>query len=229
VKLVDEAIRAAESDLARLDDPAAATENLEELRSVAVEYDHRKHTLRSFVDRLTLGEAGAAEGDAVCLMTLHAAKGLESPVVFMPGLEEGLLPHRRSLEAGSTLEEERRLCYVGMTRARDLLYFSYTHGRMLGGQISLGQPSRFIAEIGRANLALKISEHSRRRPRLQAVRAGQRVTHPRWADGTVVAVEGEGRDTMVTIHFDRSGRQRLQLCHAPLERLEEGDVDVLAG
>jgi DNA helicase-2/ATP-dependent DNA helicase PcrA len=176
-----------------------------------------------------MGDHVPSRESAVRLMTLHAAKGLESAVVFMPGLEEGLLPHRRSLVNASSIEEERRLCYVGITRARELLYVSYAHGRMLGGQATLGQPSRFIGEIGRANLTLKVSESSRRRPRLHTVRLGERVTHARWSEGTVVGIEGEGRDTMVTIHFDQFGRQRLQLCHAPLMRMEKGDVDVLAG
>jgi DNA helicase-2/ATP-dependent DNA helicase PcrA len=229
VRVVEEAITSTEADAGDLGDASAVRENLDELRSVAREYGVRKQTLRSFVDRVTLGEHVPADESTVRLMTLHAAKGLESPVIFITGLEEGLLPHRRSMDTDASIEEERRLCYVGMTRARELLYLSYAHGRTLGGHVALGHPSRFIGEIGRTNMTLKVSETSRSRPRLHAVRPGERVMHARWSEGTVVTVEGEGRDTMVTILFDRFGRQRLQLCHAPLTRMERGTVDDLAG
>jgi DNA helicase-2/ATP-dependent DNA helicase PcrA len=229
MQLFDEAVRATGADSGEMDDTSAVQENLEELRGVALDYDRRKMTIRAFVDRLTLGEHVPSQETVVRLMTLHAAKGLESNVVFMPGLEEGLLPHRRSLDSDAAIEEERRLCYVGMTRARELLYLSYTHGRTLGSQIVLGQPSRFIGEMGQANVTLKLSGPARSRPRLHSVHPGQRVTHTRWGEGTVVLAEGEGRDTMVTIHFDRFGPQRIQLCHTPLRRSEKGNVDVLAG
>jgi DNA helicase-2/ATP-dependent DNA helicase PcrA len=164
----------------------------------------------------------------VTLMTIHAAKGLEFSAVFLVGLEEGLLPHRRAVEQGD-VAEERRLCYVAMTRARDLLYLSYAHSRLLGGNASVGMRSRFVAEMGAANVTVRVSSKSIAKPRLASVRPGERVVHPRWDAGTVLGVEGAGRDTLVTIEFDRAGRQRLQLCHAPLRRLEGEESDVLAG
>lgn len=207
-------------------DSESARENLQELRSAVRGFDSRRAGLRDLVDRLSLGAVSGERGGGVTLMTLHAAKGLEFDVVFMPGLEEGLLPHRRSLERGE-VEEERRLCYVGITRARKSLYLSYTHMRLLGGQALLGHPSRFVGEIGTDNLDLRLSPRRREKPRLASVAVGDRVVHPRWDAGTVISVEGQGRDTLVTIAFDGSGRQRLQLCHAPLERAVE--VGELAG
>jgi DNA helicase-2/ATP-dependent DNA helicase PcrA len=116
-----------------------------------------------------------------------------------------------------------------MTRAQDGLYLSYVHARMLGGQAAIGHASRFVGEIGRSNLTLRISRRARARPRLLSVKPGDRVRHSRWHDGTVSAVEGRGRETMVTIDFDGAGRQRLQLCYAPLSLIGEDAVDVLAG
>lgn len=213
----------------------AAIENLDELRSVVRELGARKGTLRTFVDRLACGHETRLGATGVALMSLHAAKGLEFPVVFLPGLEEGLLPHRRSLNDDEALEEERRLCYVGMTRAASRLYLSYTHTRLLGGQALIGHPSRFLAEMGHPNVTLRLSRRASTKPRLSSVALGDRVMHPRWKAGTVTAVEGSGRDTLITILFDFAGRQRLQLCHAPLQRLSPPSPlskeapDVLAG
>jgi DNA helicase-2/ATP-dependent DNA helicase PcrA len=183
--------------------------------------------LREVVDTLTLGGETASTAEGVSLLSLHAAKGLEYDVVFIAGLEEGLLPHRRSLGDIQAVEEERRLCYVGMTRARERLYVSYTHARLLGGQALIGQASRFIGEMGRSDVVVTTSRRADARPRLPGVRPGERVIHPRWRRGTVLTVDGEGRDTLVTIHFETVGLRRLQLCHAPLTRDGE-QHDVLA-
>jgi DNA helicase-2/ATP-dependent DNA helicase PcrA len=90
---------------------------------------------------------------------------------------------------------------------------------LLGGHSLIGQPSRFIGEIGAINLSLRASGRVTDKPRLRQVAVGDRVVHTRWREGTVLRVEGSGRDTLVTIAFDRAGRQRLQLCHAPLQRI----------
>lgn len=204
-------------------------ENLNELRSVVAELAGTRGTVREFLARFALAGGSEDDGEGVHLMSLHAAKGLEFDVVFLAGLEEGLLPHRRSLDAPSEVEEERRLCYVGMTRAREMLYLSYAHARLLGGQFQVGQVSRFVGEMGSGNISLRISPAVATRPRLAFVKPGERVTHPRWHEGTVESVQGSGRAAMVTIAFDDGTRQRVQLCHAPLTRLEQENPRVLAG
>lgn len=227
-KALDAAIDAVKAESETSPERDVIAENLDELRTVIQEFAGGRATARDFVDRLAVGSEARQKPDGAHLMTLHSAKGLEFDAVFIAGLEEGLLPHRRALGSQEAIEEERRLCYVGMTRARSHLSVSYAHARLLGGQAMIGHSSRFIDESGRENLTVLTSHRAPHRPRLHAVRAGERVRHPRWREGTVMAVEGTGRDTLVTIRFDGVGRQRLQLCHAPLVRLEE-DTRVLAG
>jgi DNA helicase-2/ATP-dependent DNA helicase PcrA len=121
-------------------------ENIKELRSVALEFPN----LSDFLENVSLVEASTSKGnspDGVTLMTLHAAKGLEFPVVFMIGMEEGLFPHSRSLWEKEQMEEERRLCYVGITRAKETLYLTYASKRMIYGETSSSAPSRFISDI----------------------------------------------------------------------------------
>jgi DNA helicase-2/ATP-dependent DNA helicase PcrA len=140
-----------EENLARL-------ENIKELRSVATEFPN----IHDFLENVSLveaeqDEAGKVKGDyrkkeAVTLMTLHAAKGLEFPVIFIVGMEEGLFPHSRSLLDANQLEEERRLAYVGMTRAKTLLYLSYAERRLYFGEKISNPPSRFIMDIPEALL-----------------------------------------------------------------------------
>ena len=126
-------------------------ENLAELLSAAVDYEAREETptLAGFLDRAALvSETDRVRDDVpVLLMTLHAAKGLEFESVFLVGLEEGLLPHSRSLTGEDALEEERRLCYVGMTRAMERLHLSWARSRQVFGQRRVAEPSRFLAEI----------------------------------------------------------------------------------
>jgi DNA helicase-2/ATP-dependent DNA helicase PcrA len=183
-------------------------------------------TLPALLDRVALGASeGAKKG--VSLMTLHAAKGTEFGSVFITGVEEGLLPHQRSLDRNADIEEERRLCYVGMTRAMDRLYLSYAHTRLLAGRSSIGHPSRFIGEVTPELITVKVSAKRRARPRLAFASVGDAVAHPRWRNGIVRQVEGSGRDTLVTVEFE-SGTRRLQLCHAPLTRLDTRSADVPA-
>jgi DNA helicase-2/ATP-dependent DNA helicase PcrA len=127
-----------EENLARL-------ENLKELRSVATEFPN----INDFLENVALVEAGPRNQskDAVTLMTLHAAKGLEYPIVFIVGMEEGLFPHSRSLMDSSQLEEERRLAYVGITRAKEILYLTYASSRLYFGEKLSNPPSRFIMDI----------------------------------------------------------------------------------
>ena len=169
------------------------------------------------------------EGRMVTLMTLHNAKGLEFPVIFMPGMEEGVFPHMRSLGDPSELEEERRLCYVGITRAMERLYLSLATTRSLWGATNYNSPSRFLREIPESLIEVA-GRRSRRAdresstgsvPRLEgsAVIAGDRVRHRQWGKGTIVELTGSGDRAEAIVDFDERGRKRLLLAWAPLERV----------
>jgi len=192
--------------------------------------------LAEFLDQAALdaGDSQVDEDhDAVQLMTLHAAKGLEFPLVFLSGMEEGLFPHRMSMENASGLEEERRLCYVGITRARRKLYLSYAESRRLHGNVNLSMASRFISEIPRElieNLRLRVQVRqprwapkpsSQRPTAAKPVRAGlplgQRVAHNKFGEGVVLQSEGNGENARVQVNFDSAGSKWLALSHAKLE------------
>jgi DNA helicase-2/ATP-dependent DNA helicase PcrA len=183
-------------------------------------------------------EAGEGQADAwedcVQLMTMHSAKGLEFPLVFMCGMEDGLFPHQRSIADPNGLEEERRLCYVGITRAMQNLYITYAEQRRLHGMDSFSQPSRFIAEIP--------GEHIEEvRPRVQVsrpmhgtssqrrssggaaagselgIRLGQHVRHKKFGDGVILNCEGQGAHARVEVNFETAGTKWLVLSYANLE------------
>lgn len=168
------------------------------------------------------------EGDVVTLMTLHNAKGLEFPVVFITGMEDGVFPHMRSLGDPEELEEERRLCYVGITRAEDLLYLTRAWSRNLFGQNHYNGPSRFLTEI--PDSLTTTAKRASRRPTLEsaspkvaidgdAITEGDRVRHSHWGTGTVEEVVGAGDRAEAIVTFDDQGEKRLLLAWAPLERL----------
>jgi DNA helicase-2/ATP-dependent DNA helicase PcrA len=191
--------------------------------------------LQSFLAHAAL-EAGDTQGeswdDCVQLMTLHSAKGLEFPLVFIGGMEDGLFPHQRSVEdAGGRLEEERRLCYVGMTRAREQLYLSYAEIRRMHGSENFCRPSRFLDEMPAAMLEeirpriAASRPYQPARPRQGGTFSGQEwpfklgepVLHPKFGEGTVVAFEGSGEHTRVQVNFTRAGAKWLVLAYARLE------------
>ena len=180
---------------------------------------------------LESGEDGSGrEEDAVQLMTMHAAKGLEFPVVFLTGMEEGLFPHSRSMHSEEELEEERRLCYVGITRAMKELNLSYAEVRRLRGQEHRNRPSRFLSEI-----PLEVLEEVRPAPNISLpVRMGgaaadaspdtgpglgQRVLHPKFGEGVVLNREGAGEHARVQVNFSRHGAKWLVVAYARLELL----------
>jgi DNA helicase-2/ATP-dependent DNA helicase PcrA len=217
----------------------ARVDNLNELVSAARGYEPEGDTevapLANFLSHAVLesGEeqAGAGE-DGVQMMTLHSAKGLEFPVVFLCGMEDGLFPHQRSITDVDGLEEERRLCYVGTTRAMKQLYLTYAEQRRLHGVDSYGTPSRFIKEIPaelleeiRPRIQISRPVYQPRRGALQeepigtgsGVRLGQRVRHGKFGEGTVLDLEGQGSHARVQVNFERQGTKWLMLAYANLE------------
>ncbi len=164
--------------------------------------------------------------DQVTLMTLHNAKGLEFPIVFITGMEEGIFPHFRSLGSPKELEEERRLCYVGITRAEERLFLTRAWSRNLWGQSQYNGPSRFLGEIPdhlKDGVKRKTTPTRTAAGRPEAtgsgveVAAGDRVRHSAWGEGTVVQVVGSGDGAEAVVAFDDKGEKRLLLAWAPLE------------
>jgi DNA helicase-2/ATP-dependent DNA helicase PcrA len=210
-------------------------ENLRELVTVAQEFEQTsgEESLEAFLQHLALItdiDTWQEQADRLTLMTLHSAKGLEFPVVFLAGLEEGLFPHARTIEEEGGLEEERRLCYVGMTRAREQLYVTYARQRMIFGAVHPSVPSRFVDEIPPALLQPAVVPaapaagggawpEAEREVAVPPV--GARVRHARFGEGQVLEVEGEGARAVVTVRFP-AGVKRLALGYAPLETVSAG-------
>jgi DNA helicase-2/ATP-dependent DNA helicase PcrA len=207
-------------------------ENLRELVTVAQEFEELtgEESLEAFLQHLALitdVDTWQEQADRVTLMTLHSAKGLEFPVVFLAGVEEGLFPHARTIEEEGGLEEERRLCYVGMTRAKERLYVTYARQRMIFGVIHPAVPSRFVDEMPQALLApaatpaQPLALGPERDRELSVPPVGAQVRHARFGEGRVLEVEGEGVRAVVTVRF-AVGVKRLALGYAPLETLSAG-------
>ena len=234
-------------------------ENLQELRASAEQFsgsDERGQltdflenvALVSDVDGLQGGDDSQIDADAITLITLHQAKGLEYDAVFLVGLEDGMLPHSRSLEDPAQLEEERRLLYVGMTRARKRLYMFRAFQRRFHGQSGSQTASRFLLEIPESLVTIRdIRGHSRVADRIPdpmwtkraastpaprpATRSadefapGERVKHDVFGEGVVVSSSGSGSDTQVTVAFVGEGVKRLMLSFAPIERIVDASPD----
>lgn len=231
----------------------ARIENLEELVTAASNFDDpdidedfdlKSNTfLAAFLDQAALdaGETQADESeDAVQLMTLHSAKGLEFQLVFLAGMEEGLFPHKMSIDNLAGLEEERRLAYVGITRAKTKLYLSHAESRRLHGDVNLCRPSRFINEIPNELLDEIRMKSSVSRPSFGNTRIGnkvannlngaievpetelslgQRIIHGKFGEGVVLNYEGQGPNARVQVNFDAVGSKWLVLSYAKLEVL----------
>ncbi len=215
----------------------ARVENLEELVSAARGFEYHSEDEEQEMDILTAflthaaleageGQAEAWE-DCVQLMTLHSAKGLEFPLVFMCGMEDGLFPHQRSSEEPGRMQEERRLCYVGITRAREQLVLTYAERRRLYGKDHYPLPSIFIGEIpaqyvedirpkasisqpymAQASVSMMASE---------GFNIGQRVLHQKFGEGIVLNYEGQGSHARVEVNFDHAGSKWLVLSYANLQ------------
>jgi DNA helicase-2/ATP-dependent DNA helicase PcrA len=207
--------------------------NVLELRNVAADFEDM--TLADFLAEVALVsdvDDLSEEVDAPTLLTLHSAKGLEFPVVFITGLEEGLLPHSRSFDDPDQMAEERRLMYVGLTRARDQVYLSYAFIRTRYGESEPSVPSSFLEDIP-VHLVAGRWGRSTRDSRYSAVvqapgpvgpigprfRAGQRVRHSAFGEGLVLQSRVDGADEIVTVSFEDFGLKRLMADLAPLELL----------
>ncbi|MGI9282988.1 MAG: DNA helicase II [Endozoicomonas sp.] len=218
----------------------ARVENLEELVTACSEFDiedmdldeetEAMSPLDAFLAHAAL-EAGDNQADqftdSVQMMTLHSAKGLEFQLVFLAGLEEGLFPHKMSLEEGN-LEEERRLCYVGITRAMEKLYLTYAENRRLYGNDTMNRPSRFIREIPgellqevRLGGSITRPVSVRQAPASQdhGLALGQRVHHDVFGEGVVLNYEGDGSQARVQVNFDSEGAKWLMMAYANLSPL----------
>jgi DNA helicase-2/ATP-dependent DNA helicase PcrA len=220
-------------------------ENLKELLSVAAEFEENgpmadlgdekwdelsgSRRLELFLEATSLVSDvdGMEESGAVTLMTLHNAKGLEFPVIFIAGMEEGVFPHMRSLGDPDQLEEERRLAYVGITRAQEHLYLTHATTRNLFGATNYNSPSRFLGEI--PDGLLKEADKRKRVPEREAIKprptldgssvaVGDKVRHQHWGVGVVVDLIGSGDRAEATVSFEGQGEKRLLLAWAPLER-----------
>src|SRR5450759_2166962 len=199
-------------------------ENLKELHGVVADFrsEYGTASLEDFLERVSLvsdTDELDTSGGYVSLMTLHNAKGLEFPAVFIVGMEEGVFPHMRSMEDLADLEEERRLCYVGMTRARELLYLCHAGVRSLWGGLSANPVSRFLREIPDEYIEAVSFEEADipRGGELLAVSAGDKVTHAKWGGGTVLDVVELEHDIEVTVEFASVGEKRLLLSFAPIK------------
>jgi DNA helicase-2/ATP-dependent DNA helicase PcrA len=225
-------------------DPQAAErlDNLQELVNAAKDFEDRAHaeerpaTLTVFLEEVSLMtdmDVWKGEGGSVTLMTVHLAKGLEFPAVFLTGLEEGLFPIGDSAFSQEELEEERRLAYVGMTRAKERLFLSCAASRKLFGVSRMNIPSRFIEEAGLAAAKPAAMEHSFSQGSRVSddysqlvdegdevtgrIKAGTRVNHPDFGGGKVISREGSGLNAKITVLFNSGARKKLLLRYAPLE------------
>ncbi|HEU5004439.1 MAG TPA: UvrD-helicase domain-containing protein [Actinomycetota bacterium] len=207
-------------------------ENLKELAVAAGQYELTvpEATLADFLASVSLvseQDEYDDESSTVSLMTLHNAKGLEFPVVFITGLEEGVFPHMRSLGSPDELEEERRLAYVGITRAKERLYLVYARQRNLSGHFGYNTPSKFLGEIPPEVIRVlgdAVVSSSSRNPQFPDVvraqagwRVGQAVEHERWGAGVITALAGAGAKAEASIWFSGIGEKRLLLAYAPIK------------
>jgi DNA helicase-2/ATP-dependent DNA helicase PcrA len=231
-------------------------ENLAELLGVAREFEEtaaaegREASVAEFLETVSLvadADQIPEDGSSVVLMTLHTAKGLEFPAVFLVGLEDGVFPHLRSLGEPDELEEERRLCYVGITRARERLYLSHAWSRSLFGSTQYNQPSRFLKEIPEQLTELvegsrnrgrsatggswgrdRIVDNASRPPATRPVRStgaerlgirvGDDVVHGKFGEGVVLEMIGGGDSAEVIVRFPSVGEKRLLLAWSPLKK-----------
>ncbi|MFA5103833.1 MAG: UvrD-helicase domain-containing protein [Candidatus Margulisiibacteriota bacterium] len=208
------------------------SENIKEFLSVAIDFEKNSDdvSLGAFLMQISLvtdQDTADLSKPFVTLMTLHSAKGLEFPVVFMAGMEEGIFPHYRSMFEPKELEEERRLCYVGITRAKEKLYITHAQERMLFGESWCNGPSRFLEEIPE-NIIKKTSAEDGADRKYEKItvsseiesiyNVGDIISHPKWGSGEIVRIEQAGEDTVVDIMFSPMVTKSLMLKYAPIQK-----------
>jgi len=205
-------------------------ENIKELILAVQEFEENNedNSLTAFLEYVALItdiDLFKGEEDVVTVMTLHSAKGLEFPVVFITGFEEGIFPHSRSLNSGEELEEERRLCYVGMTRAKERLYLTYAWRRNLNGNTLFNSVSRFISEIPthlkeKADIQKgeEIPSLDNKREKIE-IAVGDKVRHVDWGIGAILNKIDTENDIFITVDFKTVGLKKLSLNYAPLEKI----------
>ncbi len=207
-------------------------ENLNELMNAVLQFqeDNEDASLEGFLSNASLASDldNLDEGDkAVSLMTLHSAKGLEFPVVFLVGFEQGLLPHNRSLNDPLDLEEERRLCYVGITRAKEQLFLTHARERYSWGNVDSCAPSQFLAELPKDLISTNLKTHptslkndlvSDKPPKVQTWNEGDRIYHPIFGEGIVTHILGLGKKNTIVVNFE-VGRKIINPNHTKLEKL----------
>ena len=205
-------------------------ENIKELILAIQEFEENNEdkSITAFLEYVALItdiDLYKGEEDVVTVMTLHSAKGLEFPVVFITGFEEGIFPHSRSLNNEEELEEERRLCYVGMTRAKERLYLTYAWRRNLNGNTLFNSVSRFISEIPKhlkekadIEKGEEIPSLDNRRKKIEVV-VGDKIRHADWGIGTILNKTDTENDIFITVDFGKLGLKKLSMNFAPLEKL----------
>jgi DNA helicase-2/ATP-dependent DNA helicase PcrA len=214
-------------------------ENITELRNVASEYDKldTEEALTTFLEKVSLVsdiDELDEKADAVTLITLHQAKGLEFPAVFIVGLEEGILPHRKSFDAPEEMEEERRLCYVGITRAKKRLYLLRSYRRSLFGGTTANPPSRFLQDISPHLISPRglweesstpvANAYSRPSPQsfsTLTLKVGDHVRHSKFGPGIVMNCNSTKDDQELTVAFEGAGVKKLLASLAPLDKIEK--------
>jgi len=208
----------------------AKIENIKELVFAIQDFEENREdkSLRAFLEYVALIsdiDLYKKQEDVVTVMTLHSAKGLEFPIVFITGFEEGIFPHARSVHSNEELEEERRLCYVGMTRAMERLYLTYAWRRSLNGNTLFNSISRFYKEIP-ACLMEKVNVNKieeipvfNKREKIIEVSKGDQVRHADWGIGIILEKKETENDVFLTVDFEKAGLKKLSMNYAPLEKV----------
>lgn len=232
-------------ELEDTDEAKTRIENIKEFISVATEFENssEEKTLEAFLANISLvSDIDSMEDsdDVVSLMTLHSAKGLEFPCVFMVGVEDGIFPSMRAFDSPSQMEEERRLCYVGITRAMKALFITNSHSRLLYGSRRYNNPSRFLEELPtecinnlneaygkqeeqrnnqnkNSNTTSSTSNVNAKKVSLEDYKNGQRVRHNKFGNGTIIEIENGAMGIMLKVNFDGGGTMKLMAMYANLE------------